>query len=195
MIERNRLTGLSDNELVRRVVARDLRAFDELYDRHHAQAYSLAMYMTGRRGAAEEVTQDAFLALWRTSSRYDPARGSLKTWLLSVVRHRAIDLIRSGACHASDLEFDDGLAGLLEAPERTEEIVVADERAAHARELLRLLPVDQRRVVELAYFRGFTQSEIAASTGVPLGTVKGRQRLAMQKLQGATSADTSFAIR
>ncbi len=181
-MSKSRLTGLEDHELVLRVAKGDVRAFEAIYDRHSAQAFGLAMRVTGRRRAAEEATQDAFLGLWRAARSYDNNRGTLKTWLLSMVRNRSIDCLRREARHDRDFEIDDALAARLEAAERTEQQVADLEESRHTRQLLAGLPDDQRRVVELAYFTGLTQTEIAEKVGVPLGTVKGRQRLALRKM-------------
>jgi RNA polymerase sigma-70 factor, ECF subfamily len=175
-------SALADCELAVRVIDGDVRAFEAIYDRYSAQVFGLAMRVTGRRRAAEEATQDAFLSLWRTAGSYDQHRGTLKTWLLSVVHNRSIDWLRREARHDRDVEIDDARVGRLEAAERTEELAAAREESRHARQLLISLPAEQRQVIELAYFGGLTQSEIAAKVGIPLGTVKGRQRLALTKM-------------
>ena len=123
------------------------------------------MRVTGRRRAAEEATQDAFLGLWRAARSYDMNRGTLKTWLLSMVRNRSIDCLRREARHDRDLQIDDALVTRLEAAERTEQRVADLEESRHARQLLVSLPDDQRRVIELAYFKGLTQTEIAEKVG------------------------------
>lgn len=174
-----------DNDLITRVVEGDPRAFEELYDRHSAQAFGLALYVTKRSGVAEEVTQDAFLGLWRSASRFDPRQGTLRTWLLSMVRHRAIDALRKLAKQRRDVEFDDLVAARLEAPGRPDELVAASEHARHTRDLLTSLPPTQRQVIELGFFSGLSQTEIATKLGAPVGTVKGRQRLALQKMHQA----------
>ncbi|MGI8863931.1 MAG: sigma-70 family RNA polymerase sigma factor [Solirubrobacteraceae bacterium] len=176
------LSTADDNDLMRRVVGGDARAFEELYDRHSAQAFGLALYVTKRSGVAEEVTQDAFLGLWRSAPRFDPDQGTLRTWLLSMVRHRAIDALRKLAKRRRDVEFDDLVAGRLEAPGRPDEQVAAFEQASHTRALLTSLPETQRQVIELGFFSGLSQTEIATKLGAPVGTVKGRQRLALQKM-------------
>lgn len=165
-----------------RIADGDVRAFETIYDRYSAPVYSLAARVTGRRRAAEEATQDVFLSLWRTAPSYDPERGTVKTWLLSVVRNRSIDWLRRERRHDHDVVMDDAIVGRLEAAERTEEVVAAREDSRHARQLLVSLPAAQRQVIELAYFQGLTQIQIAEQVGVPLGTVKGRQRLALAKL-------------
>ena len=188
-----------DGELVDRIVTGDIHAFEAIYDRHSAQVFSLAMRITGRRRAAEEATQDAFLTLWRSAARYDTGRGTLRTWLLSIVRNRSIDWLRRERRHDRNLEIDDAIAGGLEAPERTDEQAASLEEAREARQLLLHLPSEQRQVIELAYFNGLTHTEIAAKVGIPLGTVKGRQRLALTRLHrefaGVTETATALTER
>jgi RNA polymerase sigma-70 factor (ECF subfamily) len=176
------LQTVGDRELMLRIADGDVRAFETIYDRYSAPVYSLAARVTGRRRAAEEATQEVFLSLWRTARSYDPERGTVRTWLLSVVRNRSIDWLRRERRHDREVEIDDAIVGQLEAAERTEEVVAAREDSLHARQLLDSLPTEQRQVIELTYFKGLTQAEIAEQVGVPLGTVKGRQRLALAKL-------------
>ena len=187
-------TSLDDHSLLLRVVDGDVRAFEALYERYSARVFSLAMRITGRRDAAEEVTQDAFVGLWRKASRYDPDRGSLSAWLLSIVRHRGIDWLRRAARHARDVEIDQTLVGQLESDERTDEQVAERDEYRRARQLLARLPRAQRQAIELAYFKGLTQSEIAKRTGIPLGTVKGRQRLALIKLHEALTGAPTLVV-
>jgi RNA polymerase sigma-70 factor, ECF subfamily len=172
-----------DRDLVLRVVDGDVRAFEAIYDRYNTQVFGLAMRVTGRHRAAEEATQDALLSLWRTADRYDIDRGTLKTWLLSIVRSRSVDWLRREARHDREREIDDALLGRLEAAERTEEQAASNEESRDTRQLLITLPTEQRQVIELAYFTGLTHAEMAAEIGIPLGTVKGRQRLALRKLR------------
>jgi RNA polymerase sigma-70 factor (ECF subfamily) len=188
------LTELDDNELVLRVARGDVRAFEAIYDRHSAQVFGLAMRVTGRPRAAEEATQDAFLGVWRAAQSFDRRRGTFKTWILSMVRNRSIDLVRREARHDRDVEIDDTLVERLEAAERTEEQVVDREESFHARQLLVSLPEDQRRVIELAYFSGLTQTEISTKIGIPLGTVKGRQRLALKKMHRILTLGPELAL-
>jgi RNA polymerase sigma-70 factor (ECF subfamily) len=164
---------------------KDPEAFEVLYDRHGGAAYSLAYRIVGERAAAEEVTQEAFISVWRSGARFDAARGSVRSWLLSVVRNRAIDFLRSRAGKAPKLDFDD--EGALEqrpAAERTEEEALRRETASELRGALGRLPGEQSKVIELAYFGGFSHSEIAEILGLPMGTVKGRMRLGLEKIRG-----------
>ena len=164
---------------------KDPEAFGVFYDRHGGAAYSLAYRIVGDRAAAEEVTQEAFISVWRSGARFDAARGSVRSWLLSIVRNRAIDFLRSRAGRAPKLDFDDD--SVLEqrpAEERTEEEALRRETAAEVRGALGKLPGEQSKVIELAYFGGFSHSEIARILGLPMGTVKGRMRLGLEKIRG-----------
>jgi RNA polymerase sigma-70 factor (ECF subfamily) len=179
---------LADEELIQRVQGADGSAFEVLYERHAAAAYSLAYRMMGRAGPAEDVTQDALLSAWRGAGRYDVSRGSVRTWLLSIVHHRAIDALRRrGPRERLEVEGE-GLAERVESPQRTDEQVAEADQANRVRSLVSGLPDDQRAVIELAYFSGFTHTEIAGMLDVPLGTVKGRMRLALEKLRSSTLA-------
>lgn len=159
-------------------------AFEVLYDRHGGAAYSLAYRIVGDRTAAEDVTQEAFLSIWRSNARFDRARGSVRSWVLSVVRNRAIDALRRGGAQAPKLDQDDD--GVLEArpaEERTETEAIRRENSRELRGAMRELPTDQSQVIELAYFGGFSHSEIAEMLNMPLGTVKGRMRLGLEKIR------------
>jgi RNA polymerase sigma-70 factor, ECF subfamily len=127
--------------------------------------------------------QEAFLALWRGASRYDGARGSVRSWVLGIVHNRAIDALRRTLVHERRRASDEGLDRTVPADERTELEAVRNDDARFVRAAMDTLPVDQRRVVELAYFSGFTHTEIAEVVDVPLGTVKGRMRLGLRKLR------------
>jgi len=175
---------LADEELMVLVQEGDSEALEVLYDRHGGPAYSLAHRIMGERQAAEDVTQEAFLSVWRTSASYDAVRGSVRSWLLQIVRNRAIDALRRSSVRGGRLDYDDdGLLEAQESPEQTEAEVSRRERAAHVRGALKDLPRDQARVLGLAYYAGFTHSEIAELLGMPLGTVKGRMRLGLQKVR------------
>ncbi|HEY5317077.1 MAG TPA: sigma-70 family RNA polymerase sigma factor [Solirubrobacteraceae bacterium] len=177
------LRGLADEELMVRLSRGDADAFDLIYERHADAAFSLAYRISGSRAAAEEVAQDAFLALWRNGSRYEQSRGSVRNWILGIVHNRAIDALRRAVRHESRRAGDEGLAERLMAPDRTDEEVDRREEAGTIRTLLGDLPSDQRRVIELAYFAGFTHTEIAEMLAIPVGTVKGRMRLGLEKLR------------
>jgi RNA polymerase sigma-70 factor, ECF subfamily len=184
-VRREKAERLADEELMPLVGRKDPEAFEVLYDRHGGVAYSLAYRIVGDRAAAEEVTQEAFISVWRSGARFDAARGSVRSWLLSVVRNRAIDFLRSKAGKAPKLDFDDESA--LEqrpATERTEEEALRRETAGEIRGALGKLPGEQSKVIELAYFGGFSHSEIAEILSLPMGTVKGRMRLGLEKIRG-----------
>lgn len=167
------------------LVARaDPEAFGVILERHGDIAFSLAHRMCGSRSIAEDVTQEAFLAIWRTAGRYDHARGSLRSWTLRIVRNRAIDFLRANGRRRAQIEAD------LD-PEQLDHHTGHDAQAQALgnldagilRQALVELPDKQRQSIELAYFAGFTQSEIAELLGEPLGTVKGRMRLGLHKLR------------
>jgi len=178
------LQRLADEDLMPHLARKDPAAFEVFYDRHGGAAYSLAHRIVGDPGKAEDVTQEAFLSIWRSKARYDPARGSVRAWTLGIVRNRAIDALRREGGHAPRLDFDDDAA--LEArpaPEQTEAEALRRETARQVRGALGALPTEQSRVIELAYFGGFTHSEISRMLGMPLGTVKGRMRLGLEKIR------------
>jgi RNA polymerase sigma-70 factor, ECF subfamily len=175
---------LADEELMPLIGEKDPDAFEVFYDRHGGVAYSLAYRIVGERGAAEDVTQEAFISIWRSGARYDAARGSVRTWMLGIVRNRAIDALRSRAGRAPKLDFDDD--SILEhrpAAAQTESEALERETAQELRGALGELPGEQAKVIQLAYFGGFSHSEIATMLGVPLGTVKGRMRLGLEKIR------------
>jgi RNA polymerase sigma-70 factor, ECF subfamily len=176
---------LADEELMPLIGEKNPDAFGVFYDRHGGVAYSLAYRIVGERGAAEDVTQEAFISIWRSGARYDAARGSVRAWMLGIVRNRAIDFLRSKAGRAPKLDFDD--EAILEhrpAAEQTESEALQRETAQEVRGALDELPGEQAKVIQLAYFGGFSHSEIAGMLGVPLGTVKGRMRLGLEKIRG-----------
>jgi RNA polymerase sigma-70 factor (ECF subfamily) len=179
------LCALADEELMQRMSDGDPAAFSVIYDRHSSAAFSLAYRMAGRRNAAEDVVQEAFLSLWRAGARYDASRGSVRTWILGIVHNRAIDALRRATVHDSRRASDEGLEERFEAPERTDAEAARRSEAGEVRAALGVLPADQLKVIELAYFGGFTHSEIAEMLETPLGTVKGRMRLGLEKLRGA----------
>jgi RNA polymerase sigma-70 factor (ECF subfamily) len=184
-VRREKAERLADEELMPLVGRKDPEAFEVLYDRHGGAAYSLAYRIVGDRAAAEEVTQEAFISVWRSGARFDAARGSVRSWLLSVVRNRAIDFLRSRAGKAPKLTFDDdAVLEARHAPERTEDEALQRETTAEIRGALGKLPGEQSKVIELAYFGGFSHSEIARILNLPMGTVKGRMRLGLEKIRG-----------
>jgi RNA polymerase sigma-70 factor (ECF subfamily) len=154
-----------------------------LYDRHGAAAFSLAYRMVGNRVMAEDISQEAFLAIWRSRLRYDQGRGSVRTWVLGIVHNRAIDALRRSLVHDRRRETAEGIEERHEAPDRTEVEAARREEARSVRSALDTLPEEQRRTIELAYFGGFSHSQIAELLDMPIGTVKGRMRLGLDKLR------------
>jgi len=175
---------LADEDLMVLVERKDPAAFEVLYDRHGGAAHSLAHRIVGSPEAAEDVTQEAFLSIWRSGARFDSARGSVRSWTLGVVRNRSIDALRRQSGKAPKLNFDDDAA--LEAQpaqELTDSEAIRRETASRVRGAIKELPEEQSEVIGLAYFGGFTHSEIASMLSMPLGTVKGRMRLGLEKIR------------
>ena len=179
------LRSLADEDLMHLVSRADARAFELVYERHAGAAFSLAYRMVGTRAAAEDVTQEAFISIWRSGARYDRSRGSVRTWVLGIVHNRAIDALRRGLVHSRRRASDEGIDERFEAPERTEVEVARRDEARTVRAAMDALPAEQCQVIELAYFGGFSHSEIAEMLEAPIGTVKGRMRLGLEKLRHA----------
>jgi RNA polymerase sigma-70 factor, ECF subfamily len=177
------LRNLADEEMMQLVQAGDPRAFELLYDRHAGAAFSLAYRMVGNRVSAEDITQEAFLSIWRSRLRYDPARGSVRTWVLGIVHNRAIDSLRRSVVHDQRRQTMEGVEERFEARERTDLEAARRDEARTVRSALDTLPEDQRRTIELAYFGGFSHSQIAELLNEPIGTVKGRMRLGLDKMR------------
>lgn len=193
---RNRGRGLrllADDELIRHVRDGDASAFEVIFDRHAAAAFSLAYRMCGRRAVAEDVVQEAFLSLWRSAVRYERSRGSVRAWVLGAVRNKAIDTFRHEAATSSLDVDDEAAAQRMPARERTDHEVERRDDAQQVRGALAGLPSEQRRVIELAYFGGFTHSQIADLLELPAGTVKGRMRLGLNKLRLSLGEPTGVA--
>ena len=179
----------ADRDALARIAGGELAALEYLYDRYKTMAYSIAYRITNDATLAEDVVQDAFLGAWRNAARYIEGRGSVKTWLLSIVHHRAIDAIRRRRPTTELPEIDAGLPDALTLPDVWAE-VSANLDSATVREALVALSDVQREALELAYFGGFTQQEIAERLALPLGTVKSRVRLALVALRRELGAAT-----
>ncbi len=179
----DRLRVLADEELMQLVYRSSADAFEVIYDRHADAAFSLAYRICAQRALAEDVVQEAFLSLWRSRSRYDRNRGSVRTWLLGIVHNRAVDALRRRAVRDRGVVDDDGLQERVAAAERTEVDVVRREEAREIRHALDDLPDEQSRVIELAYFGGMTHVQIASMLDTPVGTIKGRMRLGLAKMR------------
>jgi RNA polymerase sigma-70 factor (ECF subfamily) len=177
------IRNLADEEVMQLVQQGDPRAFELLYDRHGGAAFSLAYRMVGDRVTAEDISQEAFLSIWRSRLRYQAERGSVRTWVLGVVHHRTIDALRRNLVHDRRRASAEGIEERQEAPERTDVEVARREEARQVRSAIDALPEDQSQVIELAYFGGFTHSQIAEMLEMPIGTVKGRMRLGLEKLR------------
>jgi RNA polymerase sigma-70 factor, ECF subfamily len=174
-----------DLECHRRLLQGDQGAFEELYRRYSPGAYGLALRVTGQELLAQEVVHDAFMALWRAPDAFDPARGAFRSFFLSLVHHRAVDTVRreerlrkrsERAMNLYEPGGEDVAEGVVEEAWLT-------TRRKEVREALLALPDEQRTVLEMAYYRGVTQAEIAEELGIPIGTVKTRTLAAMRKLR------------
>ena len=165
------------------VAASDPDALEVIVERHADAAFSLAYRMCGTRSLAEDVAQEALLAVWRGGARYDRTRGSVRTWTLGIVHHRAIDALRASSAHERRRADEEGLEENLQAADETDAQAIAKAASHEIRGALEELPPEQRKVIELAYFGGFTHNEIASMLEMPIGTVKGRMRLGLQKLR------------
>ena len=177
------IRNLADEEVMALVQEGSTRAFELVYDRHGGAAFSLAYRMVPNRTTAEDITQEAFLSIWRSRTRYEPTRGSVRTWVLGIVHNRAIDALRRNLVHDRRRASAEGIEEREEAPERTEVEVARLQEARSVRSALETLPDEQRKTIELAYFGGFTHSQIAELVDEPIGTVKGRMRLGLGKMR------------
>lgn len=172
-----------DRQLMRRLCARDIDALEALYDRHHAAAIGLSCRVVRDRELAEDIVQDAFLTLWRQPERFDPTRGTVRGWLLAIVHHRSIDRVRRLKAQGRMVELTpDIVDARAEDPGELAWESICREDVRHA---LGALPAEQRRAIELAFIHGRTHAEIAELLGCPLGTVKGRIRIGLEKLRAA----------
>ncbi len=174
---------LADEELMQAVQGGDAVAFETIYDRHGGAAFSLAYRIVGTRSAAEDATQDACLAIWRSRVRYQRNRGSVRNWILGIVHNRTIDALRRNQVHATRRADAEGIEEREAASELTDVEVIRRDEQRTVRAAIETLPEAQVRVIELAYFGGFTHNQIAEMLHEPVGTVKGRMRLGLDKLR------------
>ena len=182
------VTDDADRAVLARVAAGELDALDALYDRYKTMAYSIAYRITNDATLAEDVVQDAFLGAWRNAARYVEGRGSVKTWLLSIVHHRAIDAVRRRRPTTELPEREDVPPPQLRLPDVWAEVAAGLDAEA-VRAALGVLSDVQREAIELAYYGGLTQQEIADRTGTPLGTVKSRMRLGLLAMRAVLARD------
>jgi len=185
------LADADDRAVLERVAAGELDALEQLYDRYRTMAYSIATRITADSTLAEDVVQEAFLGAWRNAARYEESRASVKTWLLAIVHHRAVDAVRRRRPTIDLPEREDVPPPQLTAPDVWPEVAGRLDRAA-VQGALAVLSEVQREAIELAYFGGLTQQEIAARTNAPLGTVKSRMRLGLLAMRHALVGDVGM---
>ena len=181
----NRIGALDEIDLIKRIVQRDEKALGKLYDRYSKLLYGFILSIVKKQEEAEDVLQELFLQIWEKSSSFDVGRGNVYTWVVTLARNRAIDRIRSKQYRMQDqADPDFGIDSLSNPADPTPlDAVMMRERTEFIRQALQTLPKEQREAIEIAYFGGRSQSEIAAQLNVPLGTVKTRMRQGMKKLQ------------
>lgn len=176
--------SFEDETLIRFIVKGQVEALGEMYDRYGRLVYSLALYMVGNEGTAEEITQDTFMRVWEKAKTYRPNRARVKTWIVSIARYRAIDELRRQEIRpeTTSLSLEDlplEIADENKVEEDTQDRLLRQQTRAAISEL----PLEQKQVIALAYFQGYSQSEISKILNIPLGTVKTRVRLAMVKIR------------
>jgi RNA polymerase sigma-70 factor, ECF subfamily len=175
--------GPGDDELIAAVARGEQPALLALYDRYSRMGYGLAYRILGEAGAAEEAVQDAYLRIWRRAATFDASRGGARSWLLTIVHHCAIDLLRRRAGAPPVVAGLDEMAERRSVPDAWSEVSGRIE-SDRVRTAVETLPGEQRRAIEMAFFDGLTHREIAERDGLPLGTVKGRLRLGLKRLSG-----------
>jgi RNA polymerase sigma-70 factor (ECF subfamily) len=183
--EIQRKTEPADEELISAICKGEEYAIEILYDRYHRYAYALAYRILRDPQAAEDIVQDAFLSIWRKASSYQVQHGSVHSWLQAIVHHRAIDMVRAGAHRDhqwTPLLTDNEQDPPSEQPDVWDQTWQGEQRRV-IRSVLDQIPAEQRMVIELAYFGGYTHAEISEQYHIPLGTVKGRMRLGLQKMK------------
>ena len=183
----------ADTSLADRIRSGDAGALGELYDRYASTALAVAQRVVGGRDEAEDVVHDAFVVVWRKIDRFDAQRGSLRGWLMTVVRNRAIDRVRARRA-TLDVDDADERSLLRTGPNPTWEGALQRATASDLRASIAALPDEQRRAIELAFFEGYTYREVAEMTGVAPGTANGRMRLALGKLRSALRETTAAPL-
>ena len=187
----DKLARMADEELMALAAKMDADAFEVVFDRHIDAAFALAHRICGARAAADDACQEAFMAAWRSAGRYDARVGSVRSWLLAITHNKSIDHLRRMTRHRDRQVSDDSAAERLPASSDTQADALARTEREETVALLRELPDDQRKVIELAFYSGYSHNEIARLLDLPLGTVKGRMRAGLERLrvhlQGATA--------
>jgi len=182
----------TDTADLQRIVAGDVGGVTDLFDRHSAMVFGLALRVTNDHGLAEDVVQETFVSVWQAASSFDPTKASARTWILTIAHRRAVDAVRRRRRPVLSLDLNDAAPMRLPAvPDVWAEVSPRLDRVT-VQVALAKLPEAQRLSIEMAYFNGLTQQEIAAATGVPLGTVKGRVRLGLVRLRELLSADDEY---
>ncbi len=189
-VVRTDASKVTDCELMERLCQRDLDALEELYDRHHSIALGLACRILHDRNYAEDVVQDVFLTIWRQPERFNPARGTVRGWLLAIVHHRSIDRLRRLRTSARFVELSPDLVD--RNAEDPVDVALASLDREHVVSALAQLPFEQRQAIELSFLHGRTHVEIAEVTNSPLGTVKGRIRIGLEKLRTMLASPEAF---
>jgi len=183
----------SDEHLIALIQEGNVQALEELYDRHRVLAYSLALRVLANPGDAEDVVQEAFVKVWRSAGTYKKDRSGGRSWLLSIVHHGSIDKIRGRQSRIQPVALDDS----MNIPDSSDVWREVAQRLTgqDVQQALDQLPAEQRQTIELAYFKGYTQTQIAGAMKVPLGTVKGRMRIGLFKLKALLeSSHTGMAV-
>lgn len=191
----NFVSNVNDDQLMKRIAQSDSSALGMLYDRYGRLVFSLVVIILGDAGTAEEVTQDVFVQIWNKAGLYNPQMGKVSTWLTRIARNRAIDMLRRHSVRPEghQADFAEGIPETLPEPGDVEQTAEQDQDKSSLLKSIATLPEEQRRVLALAYFDGLSHQEIAELLGEPLGTVKTRLRLAMQKLRQALVQDSISA--
>jgi len=186
------IAEVTDRELMLRLREQDIDALEALYDRHHQAALGLACKILRDRSLAEDIVQDAFLAIWRQPERFDPSKGTPRGWLMAIVHHRSIDRLRRSVVSGRTTELTPNLIDTRVAD--PSEAAFESIRSDYLLAALNHLPIDQRRAIELSFIQGRTHAEIAELMNCPLGTVKGRIRIGLDKLRALVPASAVLAI-
>ncbi len=170
----------TDFDVIDQLIAGNSQAIEMLYDRYARLAFGVALKILGERTAAEDVVQEAFVAVWRNAAAFDPARGQIRSWLLRIVRNRAIDRLRANPAYRQSADIE---TANLSVKDVAFDHVAMDAERQQLRHVLSALPQTQRRAIELSYFGGLSQTEVASRMHLPLGTVKSRMRLGLEKMR------------